>query len=238
MPHERFHDEAQLLAEVARLLAARQDRRLVSRADGVWPAGSGGAQHHRRPAQCRDAGHDESQDQVPRELPALCAVRAAGTRERIISICRRDQESPYMLLVAPVLRETARELCPRRRRKKMTADADLRQAGEHRALHLAGDHPRGLQRAHADRGCRAARAVLSADEGVRAGDRLPGPREHQLQRPRRTDRCIARTTPTAVFCATDMDALVLEDFLLRKEDLKDAPSDAEKQKHLSAFAPD
>ena len=37
---------------------------------------------------------------------------------------------------------------------------------------------------------------------------------------------------------TDMDALVLEDFLLLKEDLKDAPSDAEKQKHLSAFAPD
>jgi hypothetical protein len=35
-----------------------------------------------------------------------------------------------------------------------------------------------------------------------------------------------------------MDVLVLEDFLLLKEDLKDAPSDAEKQKHLSAFAPD
>jgi carbamoyltransferase len=40
------------------------------------------------------------------------------------------------------------------------------------------------------------------------------------------------------FRGTDMDALVMEDFLLLKADLKDALSDAERQKHLSTFAPD
>jgi carbamoyltransferase len=40
------------------------------------------------------------------------------------------------------------------------------------------------------------------------------------------------------FLATDMDALVLEDFVLKKEDVPDAMKAAERQKYLAAFAPD
>ncbi len=37
------------------------------------------------------------------------------------------------------------------------------------------------------------------------------------------------------FLATDMDALVLEDFVLRKEDMKESVTEAEKEKYLAQF---
>ena len=37
------------------------------------------------------------------------------------------------------------------------------------------------------------------------------------------------------FLATDMDALVLEDFVLRKEQMPKALTDAERQKYLAQF---
>jgi carbamoyltransferase len=40
------------------------------------------------------------------------------------------------------------------------------------------------------------------------------------------------------FLATDLDALVLEDFLLRKEDVPKAIAANEREKYLAAFAPD
>ena len=49
-----------------------------------------------------DAVGDEPEDQVPRVVPALRAVRAAGARRRVLRDARRTSESPYMLLVAPV----------------------------------------------------------------------------------------------------------------------------------------
>jgi carbamoyltransferase len=40
------------------------------------------------------------------------------------------------------------------------------------------------------------------------------------------------------FLATDMDALVLEDFVVKKEQMKSALSAAERAKHLAAFEAD
>ena len=40
------------------------------------------------------------------------------------------------------------------------------------------------------------------------------------------------------FLSTDMDALVLEDFVLRKEDMRNVLSAEARAKHLAAFEPD
>jgi carbamoyltransferase len=40
------------------------------------------------------------------------------------------------------------------------------------------------------------------------------------------------------FLATDMDALVLEDFVLRKEQMPKAVTEAEREKYLAQFQPD
>src|SRR6058998_327091 len=64
---------------------------------------------------------------------------------------RPGEDSPYMLLVAPVREERG-----------------------------AGRHPRRLQRPRADRR-RAARALLPVDEGLPRADGLPGPGQHELQ---------------------------------------------------------
>ena len=83
----------------------RQGRRLVPGPDGVRPAGPGGAQHPGRSPLAGDAGDDEPQDQVPRELPAVRPGRAAASGPPSGSTCEPRQESPYMLLVAPVLEQ-------------------------------------------------------------------------------------------------------------------------------------
>ena len=57
------------------------------------------------PAVAEDAGDDEPEDQVPRELPAVRADRAAGARRHEWFELEPGQESPYMLLVAPVLEQ-------------------------------------------------------------------------------------------------------------------------------------
>ena len=52
-----------------------------------------------------DAVGDEPEDQVPRIVPSVRALGAAG--EGCASYFEIDRESPYMLLVAPVVREPA-----------------------------------------------------------------------------------------------------------------------------------
>ena len=97
--------KSELLEHVAALLADGQDRRLVPGPDGVRPAGPGRPQHPGRPALAGDAGDDEPEDQVPRELPAVRPGRAARSAPPSGSTCEPGQESPYMLLVAPVREE-------------------------------------------------------------------------------------------------------------------------------------
>jgi len=40
------------------------------------------------------------------------------------------------------------------------------------------------------------------------------------------------------FLATDMDLLVLENFIVQKQKIKNLPTAAEKAEHLAAFTPD
>ena len=68
----------------AAALAERKGRRLVPRPGGVRPARPRGAQHSRRSRGRRDAGDDEPEDQVPRELSPFAPVRAARARPRVV----------------------------------------------------------------------------------------------------------------------------------------------------------
>ena len=56
------------------------------------------------------------EDQISRELPAVCPVRFARARRRLFCPATAQTESPYMLLVAPVL-EQHRTAALRRRTK-------------------------------------------------------------------------------------------------------------------------
>ena len=99
---------------------------------------------------------------------------------------RAGEDSPYMLLVAPV-REQWRTALTDEDRRKM-ADPDLRVRVSVAALDGAGDHSRRLFGAGPDRRCRPAWPLLPADEAIPRDDRLSGDRQHQLQHPRRADR--------------------------------------------------
>ena len=99
---------AELLEQVVDLLVAGEDRRLVPGPDGVRSARARRAQHPRRSALAEDAGDDEPEDQVPRELPAVRADACCRTKRIDWFELEPGQESPYMLLVAPVLERASR----------------------------------------------------------------------------------------------------------------------------------
>ena len=158
-----LHDEDELLDSRRRAAGRREGRRLVSGPDGVRPARPGSAQHPRRSALAEDAGDDEPEDQVPRELPAVRPVRAAGTRARVVRHAARTRK--------------ARTCCwsPRCSEKHRVAVADEQTAADgrrpgpaparqRRPLHDPGHHARGLQRPRADRGRRAQPALLPPDD--------------------------------------------------------------------------
>ena len=63
---------------------ARESRGLAAGPDGVRAAGAGRPQHPGRRPQHADAGGDEFEDQVPRVVPAVRAVRAGGAGGRVL----------------------------------------------------------------------------------------------------------------------------------------------------------
>ena len=82
--YRRPPNEQALLDEVSALLSSGKNRRLVPRRHGIRPAVARGAQHSRRSALARDAGDDEPPNQVPRELQAVCTVRARRACARVV----------------------------------------------------------------------------------------------------------------------------------------------------------
>ncbi len=100
--YERMNDEAALLRARCRPARGGEGDRLVPGPDGVRSARARLPQHHRRSAVAAHAAEDERKNQVPRVVPAVRTVRAAGACERDTSTCAAGQESPYMLMVAPV----------------------------------------------------------------------------------------------------------------------------------------
>ena len=109
------------------------------------------------PAFADDAGDDEPEDQVPRELPAVRARACCGSTCTSGSAMRPSEDSPYMLLVAPVLDDRRVPLTRRTQRDAATRSGSRRPRERRRAAG-AGGHARRLQRARAD-GRRAPRPL-------------------------------------------------------------------------------
>jgi carbamoyltransferase len=146
------------------------------------------------------------------------------------------QESPYMLLVAAV-REQHRLPLSEADRKTMAEAPDLRQRVnvvrstfpaithvDYSARVQTVDEPRHgrfyrlMKRFEGLTGCPM---LVNTSFNVRG--------EPIVCTPQEAYRC---------FLATDMDALVLEDFVLRKEQMPKAATDAERAKYLAQFQPD
>jgi hypothetical protein len=132
----------------------RKRGRLVSGPHGIRPARPGRPFHPGRPALAQDAVGAQPQDQVPRILPAVRAVRAARTRRGMV---RSGPGQPVHAhgrgCGAPASHQHRR--CGRRPvRHRKTQGA----AFDHPCR-----HPRRLFRPHPDRACRHQPALPRAD---------------------------------------------------------------------------
>ncbi len=145
-------------------------------------------------------------------------------------------DSPYMLLVAPVLDRHRRHLSSAEQ-TTMSEDPDLR----HRVnisrstipavTHV--DYSARIQTVDGERHGRLYRLLKMFDKStgcpmlVNTSFNVRG--EPIVCTPEDALRC---------FLATDMDLLVLENFIVQKRKIENLPSAAEKAEHLAAFAPD
>ena len=146
---------------------------------------------------------------------------------------RPGQESPYMLLVAQVL-EQHRVPLSDAQRKLMADDPDLR----HRVSVVRStvpaithvDYSARVQTVDATRHGRFYRLMKTFERLtgcpviVNTSFNVRG--EPIVCSPQDAYRC---------FLATEMDALVLEDFVLRKEQMKQSVTEEEREKHLAQF---
>jgi carbamoyltransferase len=146
---------------------------------------------------------------------------------------RADQESPYMLMVAPVL-EKHRVPLSETDRKQMSEAADLR----HRVNIVRSilpaithvDYSARIQTVDEKRHGRFYRLMKTFESLtgcpiiVNTSFNVRG--EPIVCTPHEAYRC---------FLATDMDALVLENFVLRKEQMKKSVTEAEREKYLAQF---
>jgi carbamoyltransferase len=145
-------------------------------------------------------------------------------------------ESPYMLLVAPVNPQQRRVLTQEEART-MAEDGDLRKRVNVVRSNLPAvthvDYSARIQTVDAARHGRFYRLLQAFERTtgcpvlVNTSFNVRG--EPIVESPADAYRC---------FRGTDMDALVMEDFLVLKTDLRDLPDDAEKEQHLAAFSPD
>ena len=157
----------------------RESHRLVQRPDGIRAARARRPKHSGRSAIAADAVDDESQDQVPGELPAVRAVGVARTG--FGEYFKMDCDSPYMLMVAPVRDEIRVEMTTAAKRAIRDREAECAAVLDSR------DHPRRLFGASADGEARRQPDVLRPDRGIRPAHRLPDHRQHVVQRSRRAN---------------------------------------------------
>jgi len=232
VPHQRTASESELLETVAQLLA---EGRIIGWFHGrmeFGPRALGGAEYYWRCAESRHSGRHEPQNQISREFPALRSVRFAERAAEYFEL-RGDQESPYMLIVAPV-REKFYVPLSASDRKVMTESGDLRQRVNVVRSTLPAithvDYSARLQTIDEERHGRFYRLIKEFDRLtgtpviVNTSFNVRG--EPIVCTPEEAYRC---------FLTTDMDALVLEDYVLRKADMKQSVSEAERGKHLAQF---
>jgi carbamoyltransferase len=235
VPHQRYQDEGELLQCVAQLMA---EGKIVGWFHGRMEFGPRALGARSIIGDARNATMQATMNLKIKFRESFRPFAPCVLQERVSDYfdMRPDQESPYMLLVAKVL-EKHRVALSEADRQQMTAAADLRQR-----VNVVRSTVPAIT--HVDYSAR----VQTVDEQrhgryyrlIKAFERLTGcpvivntsfnvRGEPIVCTPQEAYRC---------FLATDMDALVLEDFVLRKEQMNQAATAAEREKYLAQFALD
>lgn len=235
IPCQKFTAESELLAEVARLLAAGKVVGWFHGRMEFGPRALGSRSilgDPRNPAMQSILNLKIKQRESFRPFaPSVLQERAAE-----YFALPAKAESPYMLLVAP-LQERHRTAISDDDRETMTTNPDLRRRVNIVRSTLPAithvDNSARLQTVDVERHGRFYR-LLKTFERVTGCPALVNTSfnvrgEPIVCSPAEALRC---------FLATDMDVLVLEDFVLRKEQMTGALSAVERAKHLAAFEPD
>jgi carbamoyltransferase len=234
-PHKRHASEAELLDDVAQMIAAGK---IVGWFHGRMEFGPRALGARSIIGDPRSPTMQAAMNLKIKFRESFRPFAPVVLRERAADCfdLRPGQESPYMLLVAAV-REQHRRTLSEADRKTMAEAGDLRQRVnvvrsafpaithvDYSARLQTVDEPRHgrfyrlLKRFEALTGCPI---LVNTSFNVRG--------EPIVCTPQEACRC---------FLATDMDALVLEDFVLCKEQMPKALTDAEQEKYLAQFQPD
>jgi carbamoyltransferase len=231
-PHKRHTTEAELLDDVAQMIAAGK---IVGWFHGRMEFGPRALGARSIIGDPRSSTMQAAMNLKIKFRESFRPFAPVVLRERAAECfeVQPGQESPYMLLVAAV-REQHRVALSEADRKTMADAGDLRQRVnvvrsafpaithvDYSARLQTVDEPRHgrfyrlLKRFEALTGCPI---LVNTSFNVRG--------EPIVCTPQDAYRC---------FLATDMDALVLEDFVLRKEQMPKALTDAERGKYLAQF---
>ena len=233
--YQKFTDEAELLAEVARLLAAGK---VVGWFHGRMEFGPRALGSRSILGDPRNPAMQSVLNLKIKQRESFRPFAPSVLRERAAEYFAlpADAESPYMLLVAPV-REQHRMAISDADRETMTTNPDLRRRVNIVRSTLPAithvDYSARLQTVDEERHGRFCRLLKTFEREtgcpmlVNTSFNVRG--EPIVCTPAEALRC---------FLATDMDALVLEDCVLRKEQMTSVLSAAERAQHLAAFAAD
>jgi carbamoyltransferase len=230
--HERFQDEGELLDCVAKAMA---EGKVVGWFSGRMEFGPRALGARSIIGDARNAAMQATMNLKIKFRESFRPFAPCVLQERVQDYfgLGPGQESPYMLLVAPVL-ERHRTALREEERKKMAEDADLRRRVnvvrstlpaithvDYSARVQTVDEKRHerfyrlMKRFESLTGCPV---IVNTSFNVRG--------EPIVCTPQEAYQC---------FLATDMDMLVLEDFVLRKEHMSGKVTAQEREKHLAQF---
>ncbi|MEY2466037.1 MAG: carbamoyltransferase [Verrucomicrobiota bacterium] len=235
VPHEKFTDENALLESVAGLLAEGkivgwfQDRMEF----GPRALGARSILGDPRNAEMQSAMNVKIKFRESFRPFAPCILKERAAEYFELSA---DADSPYMLLVAPV-RKQHRVTLSEQDQKIVADDPDLRRRVNVVRSTLPAithvDYSARIQTVDEPRHGRFYRLLKTFETRtgcpvlVNTSFNVRG--EPIVCTPAEAIRC---------FLSTEMDALVLENFILRKENISEKLSAAERDRHLASFAPD
>ena len=231
-PHQRYSNEADLLQTIAALLA---QGKIIGWFHGRMEFGPRALGARSIIGDARNRTMQSTMNVKIKFRESFRPFAPCILQERVSDYfeMRADQESPYMLLVAPLLAQHRVSLSETER-KEMEADPDLRRRVNVVRSTLPAithvDYSARIQTVDEKRHGRyyrlmkAFEALTGSPVIVNTSFNVRG--EPIVCTPHDAYRC---------FLATDMDALVLEDFVLRKEQIKASVTAAEREKYLGQF---
>ena len=234
-PHQRCENEAELLEAVTRLMA---EGKIVGWFHGRMEFGPRALGARSIIGDARNPTMQAAMNLKIKFRESFRPFAPCVLQERVSDYfeMKSDQESPYMLIVAPVL-EKHRVPLSEADRKAMAGAPDLRQRVNIVRSTLPAithvDYSARIQTVDEKRHGRFYRLIKTFERLtgspiiVNTSFNVRG--EPIVCTPAEAYRC---------FLATDMDALVLENFILRKEQMKKSVTEVEREKYLAQFALD